>query len=421
MVLVSPYSEGLTSAIVQELQELDKESKEMKHIHFDAIYCFSDEKLHGGVFSNASSESSFPDTLLFEHHSSYSLATQQLSFNQIYADFEVISLKADVKQQFQMQTLSFVDVDYLDSELRAINRLEGIHPNQVPEIFAFSDKIEREVLIVAALNKPIPEIEELSRLPNSTLSSKLFSPFLESECHSKLNTSSQRNTCNSFNGLPIESESMAPLVVLVPDMQSQPFHRSVSFLQLIFLIAKLQVVSYFAKKDTVNEFTAWDQRDRIKMNQVLRGYNLSRQARSQSLNLSCLSPLEEVQEAEQPASSYVVENHQRNSASGVFTVTTIQPTNIYKKILAQCKDKSLDREACHFLSAFYLVDKYKLFDCKPVQSILMWEHPFRQESVVKQVAQLKMHLNHLKHYESTVRTLASSKPQPKKESMPSEV
>jgi len=79
-------------------------------------------------------------------------------------------LKLDVKQQFQMQTVSFVDIDYLDSELRAINRLEGSHPNQVPDLFTFTDKIEKEVIIVAAINKPIPEIEELSRLPNSTLS-----------------------------------------------------------------------------------------------------------------------------------------------------------------------------------------------------------------------------------------------------------
>jgi len=75
--LVSPYSEALTYAIIQELQELDKEeSKEGKHIHFDAIYCFFDEKMHGGIFSNSSSENSLPETLLYEQNPCHSLATQ---------------------------------------------------------------------------------------------------------------------------------------------------------------------------------------------------------------------------------------------------------------------------------------------------------------------------------------------------------
>ena len=50
-------------------------------------------------------------------------------------------------------------------------------------------------------------------------------------------------------------------------------------------------------------------------------------------------------------------------------VTTIQPTNIYKKLLANCCDKNLDRDTCNFLNAYYTVDKHKLFDCKSVASI----------------------------------------------------
>ena len=89
----------------------------------------------------------------------------------------------------------------------------------------------------------------------------------------------------------------------------------------------------------------------------------------------------------------------RNSISGIFTVTTIQPTNIYKKIVTQCKDQILQRDNCHFLNSFYIVNKYKLFDCKAVQSILMSDHPLRQEAITRQVAMLKMHLHKLTNYE----------------------
>ena len=50
-------------------------------------------------------------------------------------------------------------------------------------------------------------------------------------------------------------------------------------------------------------------------------------------------------------------------------VTTIQPTNVYKKLLANCCDKNLDLETCNFLNAFYTVDKHKLFDCRAAVSI----------------------------------------------------
>ena len=54
---------------------------------------------------------------------------------------------------------------------------------------------------------------------------------------------------------------------------------------------------------------------------------------------------------------------------GLFMITTIQPSNIYKKILAQCAYKTLDRSTCHFLNAFNTVEKHNLFDCKSTLSI----------------------------------------------------
>ena len=54
---------------------------------------------------------------------------------------------------------------------------------------------------------------------------------------------------------------------------------------------------------------------------------------------------------------------------GLFMITTIQPSNIYKKILAQCAYKTLDRSTCHFLNAYNTVEKNNLFDCKSTLSI----------------------------------------------------
>lgn len=59
----------------------------------------------------------------------------------------------------------------------------------------------------------------------------------------------------NFKGLPIESREYSPLMLLVPHMCSHGGDKSVSFVQIVATISKIQVISYFRSKETVNEFS----------------------------------------------------------------------------------------------------------------------------------------------------------------------
>lgn len=52
-----------------------------------------------------------------------------------------------------------------------------------------------------------------------------------------------------------------------------------------------------------------------------------------------------------------------------MTITTISPSNHYKKILAATKEKVLDNSSCNWLQAFYQIKKYKLFYLKTASSM----------------------------------------------------
>jgi hypothetical protein len=55
---------------------------------------------------------------------------------------------------------------------------------------------------------------------------------------------------------------------------------------------------------------------------------------------------------------------------GFFTMTTIQPTNTFKKlIMSQCQNMELTQANCHMLNSYYLVMKHDLFDFKTAVSI----------------------------------------------------
>jgi hypothetical protein len=58
----------------------------------------------------------------------------------------------------------------------------------------------------------------------------------------------------TLRGLPTASKQFAPLVLLVPHLMIQNYHKSVSFIHIINLIKKMQVMSYFEKKETQQEF-----------------------------------------------------------------------------------------------------------------------------------------------------------------------
>ena len=59
----------------------------------------------------------------------------------------------------------------------------------------------------------------------------------------------------TFKGLPIDSKQFVPLVLLVPHMCSHGGDKSIPFIQIVSTISKVQVISYFNSKETVNEFS----------------------------------------------------------------------------------------------------------------------------------------------------------------------
>lgn len=39
--------------------------------------------------------------------------------------------------------------------------------------------------------------------------------------------------------------------------------------------------------------------------------------------------------------------------------------------MAQCQDKELSRENCNMYKAYYITNRYNLFDCKPASTIML--------------------------------------------------
>jgi hypothetical protein len=82
-------------------------------------------------------------------------------------------------------------------------------------------------------------------------------------------TAVESNDHLTFNGLPINTQGFAPLMLLIPSITSQHRHRSVSFIQILNLLNKLQVVSYFKRKETVEEFHKSYKQERLKQDRIL--------------------------------------------------------------------------------------------------------------------------------------------------------
>ena len=58
----------------------------------------------------------------------------------------------------------------------------------------------------------------------------------------------------AFQGIPTSSGQFAPMMLLVPHLRAQGFNKSVSFIQIVNILNKIQVVSYFQKQEIVTEF-----------------------------------------------------------------------------------------------------------------------------------------------------------------------
>ena len=63
-----------------------------------------------------------------------------------------------------------------------------------------------------------------------------------------------------------------------------------------------------------------------------------------------------------------------------LTITTIQPVNIYKKVLQQCQGQSLDKTNCNMLNAYFMIKKC-LVKMRPLIEIL--ETQLIKKSVLK--------------------------------------
>ena len=86
----------------------------------------------------------------------------------------------------------------------------------------------------------------------------------------------------------------------------------------------------------------------------------------------------------------------------MFTVTAIQPQNIYRKILSQCNDKTLDRNTCNILNAYYVVKKHGLFDCKTGITIRLQPQLKIQKKSQDILLKLKLQLRDMEHYLGTL-------------------
>jgi hypothetical protein len=127
----------------------------------------------------------------------------------------------------------------------------------------------------------------------------------------------------------------------------------------------------------VTEFNKLYQRERTKLDAIL---NRDRLVEIESPNRVPDRSQEKTLKSQGP------EVQSSNELKGFkMMVTTIQPTNIYKNLLAQCCDKTLDRDTCNFLNAYFTVDKHKLFDCRSTVSIKLGA----QKDILRRASQVQ--------------------------------
>ena len=96
------------------------------------------------------------------------------------------------------------------------------------------------------------------------------------------------------------------------------------------------MVSYFKKRETVTDFQKSYQRERCKQEAILHN------ERYVDLN-SPLRPRERSPEKTNQNSSPKVQQEKNELKGFKIMVTRIQPTNIYKRLQANCSEKILDR------------------------------------------------------------------------------
>jgi len=133
----------------------------------------------------------------------------------------------------------------------------------------------------------------------------------------------------------VDSQSYAPLMLLVPDFRAHLGQYSVPFVQIVSLINKIQVISYFMVKETISDFYKNQKQDNFVMIRKLKvDVKKVKRLYLESNELSDMDSPESVEYLDEmkPESP---KNDSEVAQEGKlrFIITTIQPVNIYKKVL----------------------------------------------------------------------------------------
>lgn len=205
-------------------------------------------------------------------------------------------------------------------------------------------------------------------------------------------------------------------MLLVPHMCSHPNDKSISFVHIVATINKIQVISYFRSKETVNEFSkSYAKENKIQHRQLNRDihtmstlYQESQQYDSEPDSPS--SPFWKMSKIGANGNS-IGDSPQRKKehkqcASGFkysLTITTIQPVNIYKKVLQQCQGQPLDKTNCNMLNAYFMIKKYSnLFDCSTDVSIQLYARLSIQKRKNDVLIRLRMQARYIDNYKHAV-------------------
>lgn len=214
-----------------------------------------------------------------------------------------------------------------------------MNQSNIQKKFKCTDKIEREVCIISAIGIENAEMEDF--LGNTSATQREPVQLLtnnhiyESEGVTKLTDPQAIEAGDhlTFDGLPIDTQGFAPMVLLVPHMRSQPGWKAVSFIQILNLLNKLQVVSYFNRRDTVEEFHKNYQADRKKHDSILKRELLKNNLNENSPKRAReLSP-QKLNEYHSPKQKNEGEINQiqakkvdeKPAFKSLFLITTIQP------------------------------------------------------------------------------------------------
>jgi len=158
---------------------------------------------------------------------------EPVCYNQIYFDFEVVALADRPLQQIPVS---------LDGHLS----------------LEFTDRIEKEVLVISAISH-----QEMVQKDSKDFYELRYDYTGEGE------TSLLHNHSMNVFGLPVRSQQFTPLMLTVPNVQSQHDNKSISFKQISELADRLRISSYLPNDEATAEYNQQYYKERIAQNEIL--------------------------------------------------------------------------------------------------------------------------------------------------------